>query len=332
MIDLESGDVVHRGNKAIAVTYEDQWGSLYLKSEANVVSDKNALRFWIHGGTNAGQRIRVNIVNGDGGDEEQLPLGPLVDDWREVTLMFADLGNFDAISGIKWQDATGGSQPTFYIDDIEFVNATPTPTPTATGTATFTATTPTPPTPTNTAEVTPTPTPTHTSTSTPTPMSTVDGTVFDDALSENWANSSWKSIISFEANDPVSSSNKTASVQYTEEWGGFFVQNREELDAKDFLALSFRIHGGENGGQKVKVRVDDSSAVVASEEPPFVELEPLSTEWQQVVIPLSQFGNLNSITGLKWQDSSGGAQAIFYIDDIELVVINSRIYTPLVEK
>jgi hypothetical protein len=54
--------------------------------------------------------------------------------WTEFALPLAALGSPAAITGIVWQDTTGGAQPTFHLDDIALaawsVPPTPTPAPT----------------------------------------------------------------------------------------------------------------------------------------------------------------------------------------------------------
>ena len=48
-----------------------------------------------------------------------------------------------------------------------------------------------------------------------------------------------------------------------------------------------------------------------------VDLYP--NQWTQVDIPFSSMGNPSTLTDIFWQDFSGGAQPIFYVDQIELV-------------
>ncbi|MEZ4727786.1 MAG: glycoside hydrolase family 44 protein [Caldilineaceae bacterium] len=50
--------------------------------------------------------------------------------WTLVELTLAELGAPAQFSGIAWQDATGAPQPTFYIDDLAFIDLDLSPTPT----------------------------------------------------------------------------------------------------------------------------------------------------------------------------------------------------------
>ena len=51
--------------------------------------------------------------------------------WTPVEIQLSRLGNLRYMNGIAWQDASGNSQPTLYIDHIAFVDLDVPPTPTA---------------------------------------------------------------------------------------------------------------------------------------------------------------------------------------------------------
>ncbi len=127
---------VHSGAASLAVTYAGAWGGLYLHVEPALGGAAfRSLRFWINGGGAGGQRLRV-LLAGDGGG-----FGPAADvtasagQWSEIDVPVATLGGPGAITGVVWQDTTGGAQPAFYLDDVRLVAwdvpPTPTPAPTA---------------------------------------------------------------------------------------------------------------------------------------------------------------------------------------------------------
>ena len=119
--------------RAMAVTYDDVWGAFYLHNDQPIPGAKyDALRFWVHGGRQGGQKLKVVLV-----DESNSFLPDVAyvdvpaDVWTPVEIPLARLGAPWQITGIAWQDATGIEQPTFYLDEIALVdlNLPPTPTP-----------------------------------------------------------------------------------------------------------------------------------------------------------------------------------------------------------
>jgi hypothetical protein len=118
---------VHTGNASISVTYTKAWAGLYLHSAAPTsTAEYDLLRFWIHGGSAGGQTLRV-VANTDGSNTFAVNAQTKV--WTKIDVPLSDLGNPTNISDLYWQDATGGAQPTFYLDDIAVVNSgLPTPT------------------------------------------------------------------------------------------------------------------------------------------------------------------------------------------------------------
>ena len=85
------------------------------------------LRFYIHGGGSGGQALNVFMnleVNGSPQNGPVLAVpSPAVNAWSEVMIPLASLNPTGArITGITWQDASGHSQPTLYLDDIALVS------------------------------------------------------------------------------------------------------------------------------------------------------------------------------------------------------------------
>lgn len=121
----------HGGASALAVTHTAAWGGLYFHADPAVnTAGFTYLRFWIHGGATGGQRIEIKL-NGSG--VHTFSVTAAANAWTQVDAPLGSLGNPATISDIYWQDATGGAQPTYYLDDIALTSASgPTPTPTAT--------------------------------------------------------------------------------------------------------------------------------------------------------------------------------------------------------
>ena len=89
------------------------------------------------------------------------------------------------------------------------------------------------------------------------------------------------------------------------------------VDSGPYTHVSFWIHGGTTGGQKLQVQAELSGAAQAA-----VALAPLTANtWQQYVISLSSLGvaSRGDLDGIWLQDTSGTTQPTFYIDDLALV-------------
>jgi chitinase len=116
-----------RGAAAISVTYGDTppYQGLFLAHPDTSTTGYTGLRFAVHGGAAGRQLIQVYAKLADGTDGPKVALAPLAaGTWSEVQLPLADLGAANTtIAGITWQDRSGGSQPTFFVDDIALVAA-----------------------------------------------------------------------------------------------------------------------------------------------------------------------------------------------------------------
>ncbi|HVM70988.1 MAG TPA: glycoside hydrolase family 44 protein [Anaerolineales bacterium] len=123
---------VHTGTDSIAVTYTGGWSGLQVGYHgANLdISAYDTLRFWINGGSAGGQTVQLQF----GGLTQNIT--PLANTWTEVDFSLLPLGTPRTAYNIQWFNNTAGSQPTFYLDDIAFVdsgNPTPTPLPPVSG-------------------------------------------------------------------------------------------------------------------------------------------------------------------------------------------------------
>jgi hypothetical protein len=124
-VDLPATAPLHAGSHSIAVTY-GAWQGLYLHYPELSTAGFTHLRFFIHGGSSGGQQINVYATYPANGSDQNGPAvavsPPTANAWTEVRLALADLGVADAsLTGLVWQDATGGTQPPLYIDDIALV-------------------------------------------------------------------------------------------------------------------------------------------------------------------------------------------------------------------
>lgn len=121
-LDYSSTNIVFSGTKSISVTIANgSYQAIFLHHDAFDTAIYSNLTFWIHGGTNGGQRLQVQaLLNGSAQPGISLP--PLATNvWQQVVLSLASLGvsNKSNMDGFWIQDRIGSVQPTFYLDEIK---------------------------------------------------------------------------------------------------------------------------------------------------------------------------------------------------------------------
>jgi chitinase len=120
---------VQSGTRSIGVTITAAWGALYLHHAGMSPGGLSRLEFYIHGGTAGGQQLRVYVEDTSGATRPQVPVNTYVSGgsvaagaWRKVSIPLSALGVTSyAITEVAVIDDAGGAQPTFYVDQMEFV-------------------------------------------------------------------------------------------------------------------------------------------------------------------------------------------------------------------
>lgn len=106
---------VQSGTKSLSVKYDAGWAGLYLHANTPVnLTGLTHLKFWVHGGANTGQQIRV-ILNGGG---PYYTVNPTANQWTLVTIPLSTFNNPASVSDIYFQEATGSARPVCYFDKI----------------------------------------------------------------------------------------------------------------------------------------------------------------------------------------------------------------------
>jgi hypothetical protein len=98
-------------------------------------------------------------------------------------------------------------------------------------------------------------------------------------------------------------------------WAGLYLHAAPALDGALFRAVRFAIHGGAAGGQHLRLMAYDAAGASYGS----FELTAPSGSWSVVEVPLSSLESPPTVGGLVWQDTTGGAQATFFVDDVTLV-------------
>ncbi|MDX2139444.1 MAG: glycoside hydrolase family 44 protein [Chloroflexota bacterium] len=130
-LDTNATAPVQAGNRSIAATYTAAWAGVYLRSQGALPAGYSTLRFWIHGGATGGQNIRVDAYNEAGAGTTLTTLTAMANTWTQHDLPLATFGPSSLLWGIVWQENSGGTPPTFYLDSIELIGGAPVPPPPA---------------------------------------------------------------------------------------------------------------------------------------------------------------------------------------------------------
>lgn len=119
--DDANGAPVHSGSHSYAITYGSEWAGFYLRAtQALNTAGYTHLRFFIHGGATGGQQMSLSINQDDG---HTYPVTAPANTWQQVDVPLTTFNSPATISDIIWQDATGGAQATYYLDEIRLIAA-----------------------------------------------------------------------------------------------------------------------------------------------------------------------------------------------------------------
>jgi hypothetical protein len=139
-----------------------------------------------------------------------------------------------------------------------------------------------------------------------------DQDIYTDSLQNSWQNWSWATV-NLSATSPVHTGTKSAAVT-AGAWEAIYLHH-DAFDSSGYASVSFWIHGGAAGGQKIQLQ-----GLLSGTAQTAVQIHP-TTSWQQVTVTLASLGVANKpdLDGFWIQDSSGAAQPTFYIDDMKLI-------------
>jgi len=141
--------------------------------------------------------------------------------------------------------------------------------------------------------------------------------VYDDALENGWVDyGSWDTTVNYSNTTPKHGGTASISVKYNAAWAGLYI-HADAVSMSGYDTLRFWIHGGSAGGQQLRVVANGAGSV---------NVTAVANTWTQIDVPLSALGSPATMSDLYWQDTTGGAQAIFYLDDIQF--INAGLPTP----
>jgi hypothetical protein len=122
---------VYAGSSSIGATINQAGGGLSLRHNLGIPGNSYAsIALWIHGGSSGVRQLQVTVQTMDsGGETIGFPVNVLAGQWTQVVVPLSEIGSPSTVKRINIKDNSGGSQPTFYVDELCLSNSTPPPPP-----------------------------------------------------------------------------------------------------------------------------------------------------------------------------------------------------------
>jgi hypothetical protein len=121
---------VHSGNDSISATITSAWGGIQLYHLKMTNTAYASISLWLNGGASGGQQLQMygnlNVGGSSTAQSARYHLNtPLANAWQQYLVPLSALGvaNATNFTGFAIQDSAGSAEPTFYLDDIQLVNA-----------------------------------------------------------------------------------------------------------------------------------------------------------------------------------------------------------------
>lgn len=143
-------------------------------------------------------------------------------------------------------------------------------------------------------------------------FSAADSPIYSDTLAAGWQDWSWQTTTNAANTQPVHSGNQSYAVDHTAAWGGFYLRAEPAINTTGFTHLRFWLHGGVTGGQQIRILLNEDETKIKL-------VTATANTWTQVDVPLAELGAPATLFAIYWQDVNGGAQSVYYLDDISLV-------------
>ena len=146
--------------------------------------------------------------------------------------------------------------------------------------------------------------------------------IYGDTLLAGWQDKSWETTTNLANATPVQNGSASIAATHNAQWSGLYLRADEAVSTVGLTLLRFAIHGGAaavsgSGAQQIRVVLVDATDTFHTETA--VAINPVAGAWQGYELSLEELGNLPQIKGIAWQNTSSGAQAPFYVDDVKLV-------------
>ena len=152
-----------------------------------------------------------------------------------------------------------------------------------------------------------------------------DQQIYTDWLQNGWQNWSWCGLDG-SSKDYVHSGAASCKITYTAGYQGFYL-HCDPMSTAGYTNLSFWINGGASNGRNLEITglINNNSQGNVALNSFIAGGGVAANTWRLVTVPLSAIGlgKTTTMTGFWIGDTSGGAQAPFYVDDITLIGTNT---------
>ena len=118
---------VHSGSDSISATVTSAYGGIQLNHSGITNAAYTSICFWLNGGASGGQQLQMyGTLNNVAQSARYIVSSPPANAWQQYIVPLSALGvaNATSFTGFAIQDRAGTSEPTFYLDDIQLINAT----------------------------------------------------------------------------------------------------------------------------------------------------------------------------------------------------------------
>ena len=158
------------------------------------------------------------------------------------------------------------------------------------------------------------------------PVRAQDLPIYSDSLTSGFQNWSWATV-NVANTSPVQSGADSISVTYGA-WQALALHCGTNINTTYYSGLSFWVNGGPTGGQQFNVHALNAGGANLPSVPVTNYISggviPANT-WVHVTIPLAdlQAANLTDFNALWFQESTGNAQPVYYVDSISLAGLSA---------
>jgi hypothetical protein len=150
-----------------------------------------------------------------------------------------------------------------------------------------------------------------------------DQIIYNDSVGTGWADWSWCSR-DFNSTDFVHGGSRSVKVTYTAGWQGLYLRHAN-FDSSAYTDLTFWINGGTSNNRNIIVaaHINDTAQAAVPLNTYIAGGSVAAGTWRKVTIPLSvlHVNDNANLNGFWLQESGGGAQPAFYVDDISLAAV-----------
>jgi hypothetical protein len=121
-VNFANTSSVQSGTRSIALKYNAGWSGLSLHAPGPVnTASYTGVSFWAYGVAGSGA-VSFYIQQTDAGSgSPAITFTPAVGQWTQIKVTWSQLGSPGQVTRLNWQENTGSSKPTFYIDDVRLL-------------------------------------------------------------------------------------------------------------------------------------------------------------------------------------------------------------------